>query len=411
MNRNLIGALSLALFVISPGALARDLDNDFEDILFDLCVNIFTLPGQGWDTPSLVELNDLCLNVLQDGATPSSDYNSSSNIGSAGANGKTASSTQQLQVDSVKDRLAEIQEEEVVDQGSWGFLMSVQTSETERDETDNETGYESDLQGILAGADYRFNDSLITGFALGYTTDEAEYDNNSGELETKNRSLVAYFTFLPGANAYIDGYIGSASLDFESEREIEFQGTPGSPVSFGGTATGDYKGDQTMAGISAGYDWYFGNLSVGGFVAFDVSDTEIDGYDEDGETGFEFSYDDQEIESSLRTVGINVSYDIDQGWGVLVPTFSISKVHQSQDDKRDFALQPSFIPDGVTTPAAQTTLFTETDAPDRDYILASVGVIAALNNGTQIFATYEELSSHDFLETWSLSVGVVIEVF
>lgn len=418
MNRQLIVTLVVVLFFnSSPVRAASELDDEFEDILFGLCVDIFTLPAQGWDNQSLIRLNNLCLNVLEGGASPSSDYLSSSNIGSTGATGKTASNTAQVQVDSVKDRLAEIQEEEVIDQGSWGFLLSAQTSETEREETVNESGYESDLNGVLIGGDYRFNDRLITGAALGYTTDKAEFDNNTGELDTTNTTLVGYFTFLPSKNIYIDGYIGVADLDFESEREINFQGTPGDPgfpVDYTGTATGDYEGSQTMAGLSGGYDWKPNKFSIGAFVAFDISDTDIDAYDEDGganPTGFEYGYDDQEIKSELSTVGINASYDINLSWGVLVPTFSISSVHQSADDTRDFALQPSLVPDGVSTPTAQTTLFTETDDPDRDYVLTSVGLIAALKNGTQIFVTYEEMSSHDYIETWTLSVGVLLEVF
>ena len=411
MNRQIIGVILFASIIFSQSAQATKLDDDFEEILFGLCVNIFTLPGQGWDAESLTRLNDLCLNVLEGGTTPSSDYQSSSNIGSSGATGRTASSTAQLQVDSVKDRLAAIQEEEAIDEGGWGMLFTVQTSETEREETDNESGYESDLEGVLIGGDYRFNNKFIAGIALGYTTDTAEFDNNTGELDTTNNTLTAYVTFLPTNNTYIDAYIGQADLSFDSEREIDFQGTPASPVAFQGTATGDYDGEQTMAGVSGGYDWYFGNLSIGAFVAYDISDTDIDGYDEDGITGLEFSYEDQEIESELTTVGINVAYDIDQRWGILSPTFSVSSVHQSKDDTRDFALQPSLIPFGVTTPADQTTVFNETDEPDRDYLLSSIGLIALLNNGAQLFVTYEQMSSHDFIDTWSLSAGVLIEAF
>jgi len=411
MERRLIGTLMFTLIVYSPFAQATKLDDDFEEILFNLCVDFGSLPGEGWDANSLVRLNDLCLNVLQGGATPSSDYSSSSNIGSSGATGKTASNTAQLQVDSVKDRLAQIQEEEAIDEGGWGMLFSVQTGESERRETDNESGYESDLQGILAGGDYRLNDRLITGIALGYTTDTAEFDKDAGELDTTNSTLVGYLTYLPAANAYIDAYIGVSKLEFDSEREIDFQGTPASPVVFQGTARGDYEGDQVMAGVSGGYDWYFGNFSIGAFAALDISETDIDSYDEEGNTGFEFSYGSQEIESSLTTVGMTASYDINRRWGVLAPSFSVSSVHQSKDDPREFALQPSIVPGGVTTPLDETTLFIETDAPDRDYLITSLGVIAALNNGTQWFVTYEQMSSHDFLDTWSLSAGVVIEAF
>ena len=256
MSRQIVGALLFASIVFSQPAQASKLDDDFEEILFGLCEDIFSLFLQGWDSESLIKLNSLCLDVLPPGTTPSSDYNSSSNIGSSGANGKTASSTAQLQVDSVKDRLAAIQEEEAIDQGGFGMLLAVQNSETEREETDNESGYESDLEGVLIGGDYRFNNRFIAGIAFGRTTDTAEFDGNSGDLDTTNETVTAYVTFMPTSNSYIDAYFGEADLSFESKREIDFPaGTPTS-TSLNGTARGDYDGEQSMAGISAGYDWY-----------------------------------------------------------------------------------------------------------------------------------------------------------
>lgn len=416
MKRQIIGSLLLASFVFSPQAQATKLDDDFEQILIDLCQRLGPFGGldaEGWSAQDQQRLNNLCLAILPGGGTPSTDaYVSSSNIGSSGATGKTTSSTSQMQVSSVKDRLAEIQEEEAIDQGGWGLLLTVHGSETEREETVNESGYESSLQGILVGGDYRFNDRFISGFALGYTSDSADFSNNTGKLDTVNNSLVGYFTYLPSNNAYLDAYVGYSMLAFDSERVIDFQGTPGSPSNLPtSTATGDYDGEQIMAGVSGGYDWHFGKLTLGAFAAFDISDTDIDSYAESGNTGLEFTYDKQKIESALTTLGINAGYDFNRRWGVLTPTFSVSAVHQSKDDVRDFALQPSFVPFGVTTPQDQTTVFNQTDEPDRDYLMASVGLIAALNSGTQFFVTYEQMSAHDFLDTWSLSAGVIIEAF
>ena len=75
MNRQLIVTILVVLFFNSSLSRADSKqDDDFEDLLFDLCV----IPGptlfaQGWDGPSLIQLNNLCLNVLEGGASASSD--------------------------------------------------------------------------------------------------------------------------------------------------------------------------------------------------------------------------------------------------------------------------------------------------------------------------------------------------
>jgi outer membrane autotransporter protein len=415
MNKKIISTLFVAFCLCSPFAAADEIDDDFEEVLFGLCENFtFIFFNDNWTPESLRQLNDLCLNVLLSGVTPSSDYNSSSNIGSSGANGKTSTTSAQVQVDSIQDRLDALQEEEDPESGSWGLLLATQTGETEREDTANEIGYDSDLSGVVIGGDYRFNDRLVTGFAFGNTTDEASFDGDAGELDTTSDSILLYATYIPVDGAYIDGYIGDSKLEFESERDISFTGTAASPADLSGTATGDYDGDQSIYGVSGGYDWYIDNWSIGAFVAIDISETDIDAYEEDGganPTGLEFSYEKQEIDSETSTVGLNVSYSIDQGWGVLVPMFSISSIHQSDDESREFTFQPAFIPSSSTTPVDQTTIATQTDDPDRNYMLTSIGLVAALNNGTQIFATYEQISSHDFLDVWSFNIGVLIEVF
>jgi hypothetical protein len=94
MNRQLVVTLLVVLLFNSSLSRAAQQDDDFEDLVFDLCVRDgLELFNEGWSGPSLNALNNLCLTVLPGGATPSSDYVSSSNIGSSGATGKTASNT------------------------------------------------------------------------------------------------------------------------------------------------------------------------------------------------------------------------------------------------------------------------------------------------------------------------------
>ena len=159
-----------------------------------------------------------------------------------------------------------------------------------------------------------------------------------------------------------------------------------------------------MAGIGGGYDWYPGNYAVGVFANWDYSETEIDGYEEEGNTNFELIYPEQRSRSSTLTLGVNSSYVIDIGWASLIPNASIAAVHEYQQDSRQFAARLQLIPENHPT-----EFVLETDDPDRNYGIATLGAVIATHSGAQFFLTYEKLLAHEFYETWSLTGGVLLE--
>lgn len=393
----------------TAGSLVTDpdfVDNIFEAYYLRPCLDgPGALLAQGWTNQEIIDYNNaICAEVFNAGTFNSTDtYASTSNIGSAGAQSKTSDTVAARQVESVQDRLDEIKVEDDRD-GAWGMMLSAQTGETERFSTNREVGYDSDLDGVLGGPDYRFNDGLVVGLALGVTTDDASYENNAGKLETESRSLMVYSTYLLGDNAYIDGYIGFASLDFSSERDVSVDGEAADNFGFSGQIDSDFDGDQTLLGVSIGYDWFRQNYSYGVNAALDYSKTEIDAFDEEGSTGLELEYPDQDSKSLTLTLGGNVARDLDMGWGTLTLNAGLAAVYQGENDSRSFDARLIVSPDVDTT-----TLTLETDSPDREYLLASLGLVAATSAGTQYFLNYERLESHDFLETWVVSLGFLAE--
>jgi outer membrane autotransporter protein len=406
-----ISLVAVPINIQAAGTLVTDpdfIDNKFEGYIVQPCLDgLFALINRGWKIEEITQYNDdICTKIFNAGTFDSSGgtdaYGSSSNIGSVAAQSKTSDSIAQQQASSVKDRLDEIQEEEV-SSGAWGFLLSVQSGETERVSTDNESGYDSELDGVVLGIDYRFNDKFVVGIAAGKTSDDARYDNNGGSLKTDSTSRMLYATYVINDNAYVDAYVGRAPLEFSNSRRFGITGFD-SEFDISGEIRGDFEGEQSLRGISGGYDWHIGDNSVGVFAALDNSETDVDGYAEQGATGLEMLYPDQTTKSSLRTIGVNASRVIDLGWAAVIPNISVASVHQSENDSRSFDARLQILPDVDTT-----TLTLESDNPDRNYILTSLGVVLATNGGTQYFLNYEKMSSNDFLETWALSAGVLAE--
>jgi hypothetical protein len=82
----------------------------------------------------------------------------------------------------------------------------------------------------------------------------------------------------------------------------------------------------------------------------------------------------------------------------------VQAVHETQNDSETIAARL------VLMPNDKLPKFTlETDDPDRDYGIATLGAAIATNSGTQYFVTYEQVFNYDNYDIWSLSAGALIE--
>lgn len=406
--------LVFGLFVPGQTALADSLvtdpdfiDDQFEAYYLEPCLaDPLVLAARGWTADDINEYTAAICSVVFSGSFSSSEaYQSTSNVGAVGAQSRSSDTVADRQQKSVEERLAEIKVEEPEDRRDGiGLLLAVQTGETERASTNREVGYDSDLDGMLAGLDYRFGKSLVAGFAAGFTIDDASFEGGGGFLETESRSLTVYMTYALDDSAYIDAYVGMARLDYDTERNASIDGEPGDNFGFTGSSSAKFDGDQTLLGASIGYDWFRGNLTFGVNSAIDYRETEVDDYNEEGNTGLELEYPEQKSESLLFRVGATAGYAVSTGWGTLTPNVGLSAVREEENDSRSFSVKSVLFPD-----SDPTSLTLETDDPDRDYALASVGVVLAPSSATQVFVNYEEITGHKFLDTWTVTAGFLTE--
>jgi len=403
----LLAATCYCLLPFAATAASNVVDDDFVDYYIKPCVlggPALLAPPYNWSIDEIVEYGDkICSQVYSGSFTSADNYASSSGVGAISAQTTSSDIAARTQTGSIQDRLDELQDEEAPSSG-WGLLLSAQTGATDHSETSNELGYDSDLNSVVVGVDYRFNDALVTGIAVGYTTDNTDFDGDSGHLDTDSQSLIGYITYLVGDGGYVNGYLGYVALDYSNKRRFTIEGEPGDDFGVSGSTRADFDGNQKLAGASAGYDWPLGDYTVGVFTNFDYSETDVDGYQEKGNTGFEMVYPDQTTRSGTISLGVTGSVNVDMGWAWLVPNASVQAVHETQNDSEKFNARL------VLIPADNPDKFTlETDDPDRNYGIATLGATIATNSGTQYFLTYEKLFSYDNYDTWSLSAGALIE--
>ena len=247
----------------------------------------------------------------------------------------------------------------------------------------------------MIGLDYRFTDTFILGAVASQTRDEATFINNAGSLKTNNSILTMYSTWIPSENVSIDGYLGYVAVNFDSQRKIVF-GT-----SISGTAIGNTTGRQAMAGLLSAYQAKLNNISVTPFFNLDYIKTNIRGYNESGTTNLELHYGDRSTISATASLGARLSQSYTFKWGSLTPSLHGASVHEFQNNASQISNEL------VITPG--TGFLVETDAPDRDYFLTGLGVVAGLNSGTQLFLNYEKRSGDSLLDSWAFNLGLLKE--
>jgi uncharacterized protein YhjY with autotransporter beta-barrel domain len=282
-----------------------------------------------------------------------------------------------------------------------GILLTDLSSDTTRQGSELENGFDSKLDGYLLGIDYQMFNSFILGATFGSIDDDADIAADGGSFKTESDSQTIYATWEPLENLSLDFYYGKLDSETNTGRNFSFE-SPSTSFSVEGLITGSYGADQDIQGFSIGYDWYAGAWLIGAFAAFDSVDTKTEAYTEEGDTNFELSYPEQKIKSETESLGLRIGYSVEFGWGVLLPTLQTMSVTENENDARTIPVSLVIAPDGTTPFVAQT------DEPDRDYATNTFGVVAAFNNGSQLFLNYEERSGHDFIDTDSVTLGALL---
>jgi uncharacterized protein YhjY with autotransporter beta-barrel domain len=342
----------------------------------------------------------VCQNALPGGLAGGvySPANGVANVGSTGSYGSAGQAGLQRQ--------REIDDEEAKKRrkkgggsgdftaGPFGGFVTAQTSRTTRALTDLENGYDAKLGGLLLGLDRRFGDAFVAGGSLGYTDTDSDYLGDAGTLSARNTTLMLYTTYLPGPRAYLGAYLGGGQGTQDATRRI-------SAGLISGVTASSTKSGQTMAGLSGGYNWDSGRLSVSVTGGADYVKNRTDATTETGTTGLELIYSEQTTTSLTGTLGARASYRYAFTWGAIVPSVRAAYFHEFRDDARTVS------PRLVVSPS--TVFAFQTDSPDRNYYVGGAGAAIEMGRGTQIFVDYEKRGGHAFIDTWAASIGLIAE--
>jgi len=188
----------------------------------------------------------------------------------------------------------------------------------------------------------------------------------------------------------VDVLIGSAKGEIETKRQVTISSVS---TSIGG----ETDTQQTFFSIASGYNFNNNALSYGPYASFDYITGEIDAYEESGTVGVEVSFDEQDIDSKVFTMGGQVSYAISTNWGVVVP-HARAEWKKELDDDRDIIT-------GQFAGIAGSEFSIEADDFDDNWFHAAVGVSATFRHGLSAYIDYDTIVAYDDTSLSTLSYG------
>lgn len=284
-----------------------------------------------------------------------------------------------------------------------GVLLAAQSGRGQRSQTTLEQGYDSKLDGVVVGVDYRFTDRLLAGVTLASTDNHANFRGSSGTLDSTTRNGTLYATYLPLDNAYVGGYFGNARMRQQGTRQATLAmplNPPLAGTALTETAQSEGGGKQSLLGLSGGYDWNLGSATLGAFLNADRVSTRLNSYSETGANFLGLIYPAQSIVSLTSTLGLRGSYRAAFDWGAMVPEIRLAHVHEYKNDARTIDSQL------LINPA--TVISINTDAPDRNYYMAGAGVTFEIGSRVRMFVDYERRGGHAYLTNSAVNVGLHI---
>lgn len=270
-----------------------------------------------------------------------------------------------------------------------GVFASARYEHKDKTVSDFELGFESDSVGPTVGADYRIGDDGVVGAAFDYSHTFGDYDDGFGDFDTDDFTLLVYGSYYPTDQSFIDAAVGFGYKQFDTEH-LNNGG--------GGNVKGNTDGFDFTADLTGGYDFAFGGFTVGPRLGLHYKRAELSGFTETG-TAPLTTYDDQVDDSLTGTVGVQASYALSTGFGVVVPTLNAEYVREFLDDRETYTASV-----GGGAPFSYTG-----DQPDRNHFNVGGGVVVLLPGGVFPFINYEAEVANYLQETHTVSAGVRLE--
>jgi uncharacterized protein YhjY with autotransporter beta-barrel domain len=264
-----------------------------------------------------------------------------------------------------------------------------------------EDGYEAQLPTVTVGADYWITPRLLTGVAFNYTNFDGTYDDGGG-FDKDIFAPTLYATLLPFQGAFVNAVLGYARSENSNTRKVvlppDLENDPtGEP--FIGHTSADNSENQYSGGLLAGYDHPVGNFTIGPRLGIAFNNSEVDTFEEEGDTGLELRYSGLDQTSVQSSLGAAATVAIAIPNGVLLPQASVAWVHEYANDARN--IDARFV---EASPSPEFSF--QRERPARDWANIALGVSASFANGLQPFVQFATVQGNDNFVSYGGTAGL-----
>lgn len=282
----------------------------------------------------------------------------------------------------------------------WGLWARGNYSSGKKDSTLASPSFDADQFAIMGGLDYRLTDKMVVGGSLAYGDSSVEFNpSDEGALDTASWALSVYGSMYAAKNLYFDAIVNFANSSYDADRNITYVDGQGLVNE---EAHGDTDGTTLSGGVSAGYDFLAGGLTVSPTVGFFYIDATIDSFAEQGGGGLNLLYDEQNFKSLTGNLGVRATYAWNLSWAVLMPHVRVDFVREFEDDVDVFGVRFAADPDANSTPP----ILVETENPDTSYWRLAGGLSAQFKFGFSGYVEYQRLQGFQFITFQDVSVGL-----
>jgi fibronectin-binding autotransporter adhesin len=201
-----------------------------------------------------------------------------------------------------------------IPENRWGFFVTGLGEFTNVDSTANANGYDVNTGGITLGVDYRVTPYFAVGLLGGYAHNNVSLVGG-GNIDVNGGTFGAYATLF-GNGFYLDAAVTGGPNGYDTHR-----------TALQGSASGSTEGGDLNVVVSAGYDWKYGNFSIGPTASFEFGYVGLDSFSETGSLA-PMKFPDQNTESETTTFGAKATYEWKVGKVTLIPQVNLGWQHE-----------------------------------------------------------------------------------
>ncbi|HEY2346561.1 MAG TPA: autotransporter domain-containing protein [Xanthomonadaceae bacterium] len=291
----------------------------------------------------------------------------------------------------------------------WGFFGSGQIDRLNASTQNATPGYSLDSNGVTFGVDYRVNDGLVLGGALGYTHQTTDLVGDQGDLTMHGVSLSGYATWYRKSDWYIDSSITWGDNSFDSHRHIDYAlpQPDGSVVAIDQVAQASSGGNNLAGSVTFGRDFHAKATSYGFYGKLQYDHESFDGFTEQLEqnlpgNGLGLRVDSRTTTSVASVLGAKIDVNESMNWGVLIPHAEIEWQHEFRTDPNTFT---AFFADDPTN----TPILIHGDPTDADFFRFGAGMSFVFKQGRSAFLLYDRTIGRQGISEYNLSFGFRLE--